>query len=26
VTINSTEGQGTEVRMEIPMLRKGETT
>ena len=23
VTINSTEGQGTEVRMEIPMLRKG---
>ncbi|MBT2762016.1 sensor histidine kinase [Paenibacillus sp. ISL-20] len=26
VSINSTEGQGTEVRMEIPMLRKGETT
>jgi len=26
VTINSTEGQGTEVRMVIPMLRKGETT
>ncbi|MGG3280521.1 sensor histidine kinase [Paenibacillus solani] len=26
VFINSTEGVGTEVRMEIPMLRKGETT
>lgn len=26
VSINSTEGVGTEVRMEIPMLRKGETT
>lgn len=25
ITINSIEGQGTEVRMEIPMLRKGET-
>ncbi|MCJ8012124.1 sensor histidine kinase [Paenibacillus sp. KQZ6P-2] len=25
VTINSTEGQGTEVRMQIPKLRKGET-
>ncbi|WP_106769345.1 sensor histidine kinase [Paenibacillus faecalis] len=25
ITINSAPGQGTEVRMEIPMLRKGET-
>ncbi|MNJ59687.1 putative sensor-like histidine kinase [compost metagenome] len=26
LTVNSTHGQGTEVQLEIPMIRKGETT